>query len=117
MDVLKQQGITPTEIRLVGGGARSSLWRQMVADIFDCAVVCPVSSEAGAMGAALQAMWCYLEQKEGGGSLQRITDHFVSLDESTRTQPEMSSVSQYANIYQRYLQLSNLMKPMLEGVS
>ncbi len=117
MDVLKQQGITPTEIRLVGGGARSSLWRQMVADIFDCAVVCPVSSEAGAMGAALQAMWCYLEQKEGGGSLQTITDHFVSLDESTRAQPEMSSVSQYADIYQHYLQLSNLLKPMLEGIS
>ena len=30
LEVLKQQGLTPTEIRLVGGGAKSPLWRQIV---------------------------------------------------------------------------------------
>ena len=56
LDVLCRQGIMPQEIRLVGGGAKSALWRQVVADTFDCTVVCPESSEAGAMGAALQAI-------------------------------------------------------------
>jgi xylulokinase len=105
LEVLMAQGIEPTEIRLVGGGARSRLWRQMVADIFDRPVICPEFDEAGAMGAALQAMWCYLREKEGGASLKELTDDFVSLNEDSRALPETSNVIQYANIYQRYTQL------------
>ena len=115
LEVLIEQGIEPTEIRLVGGGSKSRLWRQMVADIFDRPVICPKSDEAGAMGAALQAMWCYLREKEGGASLKELTDDFISLDESTRSQPETSNVSQYADIYQRYMQINNEMKSLLEG--
>jgi len=113
LDVLTRQGINPTEIRLVGGGARSPLWRQMVADIFNCPVVCPESSEAGAMGAALQAMWCYLGQKENPASLEALTDRYLALDESTRAQPEVSRVAQYADVYQHYRQLNNVMQPLL----
>ena len=105
LEVLKAQGIEPSEIRLVGGGAKSRLWGQMVADVFDRPVICPESDEAGAMGAALQAMWCYFREKEGGASLKGLTDDFISLDESTRLHPELSNVSQYADIYQRYTQL------------
>ena len=105
LEVLMAQGIEPTEIRLVGGGAKSRLWRQMVADIFDCPVICPEFDEAGAMGAALQAMWCYLREKEGGASLKELTDEFISLDEDSRALPETSNVIQYADVYQRYTQL------------
>ncbi len=112
LNVLRQQGITPTDIRLVGGGAKSPLWRQMVADVFDCPVVCPQSSEAGAVGAALQAMWCYINQKSGSLPLAEITDKYIALDESTRTLPDSSRASRYAEIYQRYLKLNDVMKPM-----
>jgi D-xylulose kinase len=114
LDVLKQQGLTPTEIRLVGGGAKSPLWRQIVADVFDCPVVCPESSEAGAVGAALQAMWCYIRQKEGEVSIGDLTDRYIALDESTRAVPDTSIAAQYAEIYQQYLQLNDSLKPMLE---
>jgi sugar (pentulose or hexulose) kinase len=111
LDVLGRHGIDPTEIRLVGGGANSPLWRQMVADVFDCHVVCPEMPEAGALGAALQALWCYVIEKEGGGSLEEITDQFVSLDETTRSVPHIPHVSQYAKIYERYLQLNRTLQP------
>jgi xylulokinase len=114
MDILKEYEIEPVEIRLVGGGAQSPLWRQMVADIFNCSVVCPISSEAGALGAALQAMWCFLNEKEGGVSLKELTDPFIMLDESTRALPEISRVSQYSDHYNRYMRLNNVMKPLLE---
>ena len=113
LDVLTRKGINPAEIRLVGGGARSPLWRQMVADIFNCPVVCPGSSEAGAMGAALQAMWCYLGEKESPVSLESLTDRYLALDESTRAQPEMSRVAQYADVYRHYLQLNDVMQPLM----
>ena len=96
----------------MGGGAKSPLWRQMVADVFDCPVVCPQSSEAGAVGAALQAMWCYINQKSGALPLAEITDQYIALDESTRAVPDSSSASRYAEIYQRYLKLNDVMKPM-----
>ncbi|MGD8333156.1 MAG: xylulokinase [Desulfobacterales bacterium] len=112
LDVLKQLGINPSEIRLVGGGAKSPLWRQMVADVFNCPVVCPKSSEAGAVGAALQAMWCYLRQKEGNVSISKLTDQYIALDETTRTEPDASNASRYADIYQHYLRLNNTIKPL-----
>ena len=43
------------EIRLVGGGARSALWSQMIADVTGAPVIAPKGSEFGAMGAALLA--------------------------------------------------------------
>ena len=112
LDVLRQQGIIPTEIRLVGGGAKSPIWRQMVADIFHCPVVCPVSSEAGAVGAALQAMWCYICQKEGAVAISDLTDRYITLDESTRAAPDGSIAARYAEIYQKYLRLNDIMRPM-----
>lgn len=112
LDVLKRQGIAPEQIRLAGGGAQSGLWREIVADIFDCPVVCPEISEAGALGGALQALWCLMHEEEGGASLGDITDKFVSLDASTRVDPRQERVSQYAEIYQRYLRLNDAMKPL-----
>jgi D-xylulose kinase len=111
LEVLKQQGLTPTEVRLVGGGAKSPLWRQIVADVFNCPVVCPESSEAGAVGAALQAMWCYIGQKEGVISIGELTDRYIALDESSRAVPDTSTAERYAEIYQNYLQLNDLMRP------
>jgi sugar (pentulose or hexulose) kinase len=111
LEVLKQQGLTPTEVRLVGGGAKSPLWRQIVADVFNCPVVCPESSEAGAVGAALQAMWCYIGQKEGVISIGELTDRYIALDESSRAVPDTSTAERYAEIYQNYLQLNDVMRP------
>jgi D-xylulose kinase len=116
LDVLKQQGLTPTEIRLVGGGAKSPPWRQLVADVFNCPVVCPESSEAGAVGAALQAMWCYLQQTEGHVRLGELTDRYIKLDESSRARPDESIAARYADIYQNYLKLNAAMKPMFQEI-
>jgi D-xylulose kinase len=115
LEILKRQGLTPTEVRLVGGGARSPLWRQMVADVFNCPVVCPESSEAGAVGSALQAIWCYIRQTEGNGVISELTDRYIALDESTRAEPDESTAARYAEIYQKYLNLNDTMKPMLQG--
>jgi xylulokinase len=115
LDVLKAQGIEPDEIRLVGGGAKSRLWRQMAADIFDLPVIRPKSEEAGAMGAALQAMWCYLTEKEGGASLKELTDDFVSLDEDSRAMPGKPEAVQYADIYQHYMQLKEKLWDSIEN--
>lgn len=110
LDVMRRYDIKATEIRLVGGGAKSAVWRQIVADIFNCPVVCPQTAEAGALGAALQAMWCYQNNNGSPTSLEAICGEFVSLDESTRVEPRTEQVSTYDDIYTKYLQLNQAMK-------
>jgi sugar (pentulose or hexulose) kinase len=44
-----------SEIRLVGGGARSDFWCQMIADVLGATVIAPEGNEFGAKGAALLA--------------------------------------------------------------
>jgi D-xylulose kinase len=103
LDVLRRQGIAPSEVRLVGGGAKSRIWRQIVADAFGCPVVCPASSEAGAMGGVLQALWCWLKQRNEAVAISDLTDVHVVLDERTRTLPDAKRAAQYDDLYARYL--------------
>jgi len=56
---MKSLGLVPSEIRATGGGARSNLWLQIVADIFQTPVVTLGEQEAAAYGAALQSIWSY----------------------------------------------------------
>jgi xylulokinase len=112
LEVLERNGITAKEIRLVGGGAKSSIWRQIVSDIFDCSLVCPITQEAGALGAALQALWCYLSQNGEKASLKEITDEFVLLDPKTQVEPDQKNAKAYKEIYRDYLKLNQLLKPM-----
>lgn len=109
LDVIRRNGIDASEIRLVGGGAKSGLWRQLVADIFNCEVVCLEQEEAGAAGAALQAMWCNEVSKGSDVSIQEITNRYVRLDESTRCEPQVSAVGIYNEIYQQYLSCSSVL--------
>ncbi len=55
LEIIKGMNIPIHEIRLSGGGARSSFWRQMQADIFGQKVVTINAEEGPAYGAALLA--------------------------------------------------------------
>jgi sugar (pentulose or hexulose) kinase len=112
LDSLKRNGIVPSEIRLVGGGARSRAWRGMAAAVFGCPVVGTSTEEAGAFGAALQAIWCYDSREGSRRSLKEITDEYVRLDESTRVEPDPASVERYAELYAAHLKLNETMKAM-----
>ena len=111
LDILKQQGVTPTDVRLVGGGSNSRIWRQIVADIFGCPVVCPESAEAGAMGCVLQAMWCWHKTRGETVALSGLVDQFVHLDADSRTDPIAAHQAAYDEVYARYLTLNTAMIP------
>ncbi len=52
---MRKLGIAVDSVRLVGGGARNPLWRQVLADVLDAPVTELAEVETGALGAALQA--------------------------------------------------------------
>ena len=102
LDLFEQAGLAATEIRLIGGGAKSAVWRQMIADIMNVNVVCLMEEEAAALGAAIQAMWANKQ-----GSLAELCRAFVQLNEATRTAPIAENAEQYQSVYQRYRQHLN----------
>lgn len=112
VEVLERNGMQPGEIRLVGGGARSDIWRQMVADIFNMEVVSPTTTEAGALGAALQAMWCYCNAHEGDVTINSICDSYVILDPNSRKVPDLSRTTVYGAQYEKYLRLEQQLRPL-----
>lgn len=109
LEVIKRNGIAASQIRLTGGGAKSEHWRQLVADIFNCEVVRVTGEEAGAIGAALQALWCERRANGDPVTLEEITSKFVQLDESSKVTPQPSTVAQYDEIYQNYLKVNETM--------
>ncbi|MDR2899027.1 MAG: xylulokinase [Clostridiales bacterium] len=55
MDVFREMDVPFKRIMATGGGGRSPLWRQMLADILDCPVVTTDNTEGPALGVAILA--------------------------------------------------------------
>lgn len=55
LEVLRSMGVNVGEMLACGGGGTSKLWRQMLADVYDCAVKTVVSKEGPALGVAILA--------------------------------------------------------------
>ena len=56
LEIIQNMGVRVNSVRVSGGGARSSFWRQMLADVFNLRVAVLESEEGSAYGAALLAM-------------------------------------------------------------
>jgi xylulokinase len=104
LDLLRSNGLQSQGIRLIGGGSKSPLWRQMVADIMRTPVVCTEQSEAAALGAAIQAAWCYFHSSDRAQSLAQLCQRCVKLDASSKTLPIAANVAAYQQAYERYQQ-------------
>lgn len=102
LDLLRASGIKSETIRLIGGGSKSAIWRQIVADIMDTPVVCPRYAEAAALGAAIQAAWCWSSAQNPQQTLADICERCVHLEPESETRPIAQNVLAYQDVYQRY---------------
>jgi len=102
LDRMRELGISPAEIRLIGGGARSRQWRRIAADLFRAETVCPETQEGPAFGAALQAMWCRQQ-----GSITELCAEHVRLNESSREFPSEERMALYDRLYSLFHELSS----------
>lgn len=55
VDVFREMGVNINDMMICGGGARSNLWRQMFADMYQCPVSTIKAEQGGALGAAILA--------------------------------------------------------------
>jgi xylulokinase len=99
LEIMGDLGVLTEEIRATGGGARSTLWRQLQADVYGLPVRRTVSDEGPAYGAAL------LAGVAAGvyGDVAEATS-VVQLRESV-TEPDAARSKAYQEYYQVYRSL------------
>ncbi len=93
--------VNPKEIRLTGGISKSPVWREVIANIFNCEVV-PVLGEGAALGAAIHAAWSYYKHQ----SIEDIASSFIEFDEPNRIKPDPKLVDRYNDFKKIYLAVS-----------
>jgi xylulokinase len=111
---LRQLGVKPRQIRVTGGGAKSKLWRQIMADVFDAEVVTVKVSEGAAYGAALQAFWCWRLHRGERVKISDITGQFVHLNKAEAAHPEKADVSVYRDLQIMQDELSLALRPVFQ---
>lgn len=104
LDLLRHNGLQSRSICLIGGGSKSAVWRQIVADIMDTPVICTEQSEAAALGAAIQAAWCKSWSNGHEDTLADLCQRCVKLDLSSETLPNAANVAAFQQAYERYQQ-------------
>jgi D-xylulose kinase len=99
---MRTLGISPTEIRVTGGGSKSAIWRQICADVFDCRVVTLAESEGAALGAAIQA----LAAADTSKSLAAWSNSLVQVNAADKTEPATSPSFDYFGAMEKMVSLT-----------
>jgi xylulokinase len=110
LELLRAQGVAVTQVRASGGGARSPLWRQILADVFEAEIVGTNVNEGAAYGAALLAgvgTGVYPSVPAAAAATIRTTDR-VAPGPAARV---------YADYYAIYRALYPALAPQFQAVS
>jgi xylulokinase len=104
LDLMVEAGTAaPDEIRASGGGTRSGLWRQILADVLQARIALVPTEEGAAYGAALLAA-------VGAGwfdSVEEATEKVIRVEP---TASPSDDVGVYAETHQRYRKLYPALK-------
>ncbi|MEG1775393.1 MAG: xylulokinase [Clostridia bacterium] len=96
LNVLGEMGVKPARMLACGGGGRSAVWRQMLADIFACPVCIAQNSEGPALGVAILAgvgVGLYPSVREACDQMIRV---------SSQQEPNPEHAAQYQKNYEFY---------------
>lgn len=99
LGVLNEMGVNPEQMLACGGGGKSPLWRQMLADVFNCPVATTVNTEGPALGVAILA-------GVGAGLYKSVPEAcHAMIHVNPAQEPIPENVPQYAKVYEVYRML------------
>ena len=109
-ELMKSAGLEDiNQVRVTGGGARSPIWRQILADVFNTEIVTVNTTEGAAYGAALLAA-------TGAGiydSVEMACDATIQVTGSTKPGKD---VPRYDEIYPLYRDLYPALSPTFNSI-
>ena len=95
LDALRSQGLDMSEARIIGGGSRSAVWRQIVADVLGISIAMPRVTDAS-FGAALIA----------GVGIGVFPDEAAAVEQTVsviaRHEPDLSKQNLYNDLHGIY---------------
>jgi xylulokinase len=105
-ELMKSAGLARIDqVRVSGGGARSSIWRQILADVFESELVTVNTTEGAAYGAALLAgvgAGCWSDVSSACEAVIKITGQTIPIEHNAAT-------------YRRFYPLYQELYPTLKG--
>jgi len=103
LDLLRDSGVNISELRAVGGGAKSAIWLQMKADICETLLRVPKVTEAACLGAAILASVAV-------GSYPDVSS---AVKQAVRLKQQIEPVRRHSNGYERRYRLYRELYPRL----
>ena len=106
LEVARSLGIEIKRSMLCGGGAKSPLWRKIMANVLGIELDLPVSEQGPGMGGAMLAMVCC----GAYSSVREVCEKLVKVSETVK--PDADLTAKYERRYQAFKQIY----PALKGV-
>ncbi|HYF81698.1 MAG TPA: xylulokinase [Clostridia bacterium] len=106
--ILEELEVPIKQVRVIGGGAKSALWKQILADVFSLEIQEINTNQGGALGAAILAAVGakrYATVDEGCNAMIKVVN---------RTNPIRENVERYKSIYPLYVDLYSDLKKWFE---
>lgn len=111
LEVARSLGIKIERTKICGGGAKSSLWKKMVANILNLKVEVIESEQGPALGGAILAAVGCGEYED----VESAVGQFVTVVETI--EPEQELVEKYEERYQKFKQIYPALKPVFQVLS
>ena len=99
VEVAKSLGIPLTSSKICGGGAKSGLWKTIIANVLNMELECLESEQGPGMGGAMLAMVACGEYE----TVQAVCDRFVRV--ASRVSPDPELAARYEDRYQKFRQI------------
>ncbi len=111
IEVFREIGIEANDMTACGGGGKSPLWRQMLADLYDCKVKTATISEGPALGVAILAL-------VGTGVYKSVQEACAEIIKTDVIQPPVKeNIAQYEKYYSLYREIYPSLKDNFKKLS
>lgn len=110
LEVARSLGIKIEKTMICGGGAKSPLWKRLVANILNVEVEVPVSEEGPGFGAAILAAVGCGEYE----SVEKATKSIIKIKEKIK--PEADLVVKYEEKYQKFKKIYPALKDVFKEI-
>ena len=110
LELMRNLALPITQVRASGGGAKSPLWRQILADVFNAEIVTLNVTQGAAYGAALLA-------GVGAGVYADVADACGQVLQATDQTPPGETVRYYEDHYAIYRTLYPALRPTFTSIT
>jgi xylulokinase len=104
-EILKELGVNTKNVRIAGGGSKSKVWNQMLADALDVEIQKPLVDEGASYGAAILAYSGYSNL-----DVRKVSKAWFKLKETSK--PTLENTERYGKVYARFKQLYHVLRDM-----